>query len=90
MSRNIAGLTASRPRGDLGCAGASGKEQTMVTRTDYDRRVEEIYEELRREATYPVGSIYDLDDRDSAKQIATLERLAQERQSKPPAPTPTT
>jgi hypothetical protein len=49
------------------------------TQFDHERRVKEIYEELRREATYPIGSEYDRDDRDTAKQCATLEWVAEKR-----------
>ena len=56
-----------------------GAERGNPMTFDYERRVKEIYEELRREATYPVGSEYDRDDRETALQCATLERVAEKR-----------
>jgi hypothetical protein len=52
------------------------------------KRWTELYEEalaeIQRESRSPPGSMYDRDDRDSAKMIASLKLLREERERKPP------
>jgi hypothetical protein len=78
---------------------------SFMTSTTSDKRWTELYEatlaEIQRESRSPPGSMYDRDDRDTAKMIATLRLRNEERRAdaqstptnttppKPPAGVPT-